>query len=232
MNRFVIFLVLWGGMLFGFAPAVDAQTYFREEFVPKSGKGPAVLIISGQTGPDPRRAYAKDVAALGYYVVLLDGNDIHSRTKPGAQNFKDAVATMLASPNSTSKKVAVIGFSLGGGGTLAQAMHQDDSVLGAIVYYPATNWIQNVDGLVGRFKVPLLFLAAGSDTYLNCCLIERAKEIEAAAKKGNKAFEMVVYANAEHGFDLTGRNYRHDYVKDAWSRTEAMLKQLHETAKP
>jgi dienelactone hydrolase len=204
-----------------------AQSMFREEFLPKSGKGPGVLIISGQTGPDSRRAYAKDVAAEGYYVLLLDGNDIHSRTKPGAQNFKDAVASMLASPSNTSNKIAVVGFSLGGGGVLAQAVHQTDTVSGVVAIYPATSWIQNVDGLANRINVPLLFIAAEKDTYNNCCLIEKAREIEAAAKSKNKNFEFVTYPDAEHGFDLTGRHYRRDYVTDSWKRTMEAIKKAH-----
>lgn len=186
-----------------------------------------MLVISGQTGPDARRSYAKDLAAEGYYVLLLDGNDIHSRTKPGAQNFKDAVASMLASPNSTSNKVAVVGFSLGGGGALAQAIHQTDTVSGVVAMYPATSWIQSVDRLVERMNVPLLFIAAEKDTYNNCCLFEKAREIEAAAKAKGKNFEFVSYSDADHGFDLTGRNYRRDYVIDSWKRTIEALKKAH-----
>ncbi len=204
-----------------------AQNMFHEEFLPKSGKGPGVLVMSGQTGPDSRRSYAKDLAEEGYYVLLLDGNDIHSRTKPGAQNFKEAVASMLASPNNTSSKVAVVGFSLGGGGALAQAIHQTETVSGVVAMYPATSWIQNVDRLVERMNVPLLFISAEKDTYNNCCLIEKAREIEATAKAKGKSFEFVTYPDAEHGFDLTGRNYRRDYVTDSWKRTMEALKKAH-----
>jgi len=210
------------------AAAASAQsTYFREEIAAKAGKGPAVLIISGQTGPEPRRAYARDVAALGYNVLLVDGNDMLSRTKPAAQNFKDAITSLLASLNTTSKKVAVIGFSLGGGAVLSHAVNQPDVIAGALAVYPFTAWIQNVDGLIGRFQVPLTVLAAGADSYNNCCLIDKAREIEKVAKSKGKVFEMVVYDNAEHGYDLTGRNYRTDYVRDTWKRTEEWLKRTH-----
>jgi len=204
-----------------------AQNMFREEFTPKSGKGPGVLVISGQTGPDARRSYAKDLAAEGYYVLLLDGNDILSRTRPGAQNYKEAVASMLASPNNTSSKIAVVGFSLGGGGALAQAIHQTETVSGVVAMYPATSWIPNVDRLVERMNVPTLFIAAEKDTYNNCCLIEKAREIEAAAKAKGKNFEFVTYPDAEHGFDLAGRAYRRDYVTDSWKRTMEALKKAH-----
>lgn len=141
------------------AQAAAAQAYFRAEYPAKGGKGPAVLVISGQLGPETRRPFAKDVATLGYNVLL-------------------------------------------------------------------------VDGLVARFQVPLTMMAAGSDTYNNCCLIERALEIEKAAKAHGKAFEMTVYDKAEHGYDLSGRNYRADATRDTWKRTEEALKRMHaETAK-
>jgi dienelactone hydrolase len=210
------------------ACAQAAPDYFREEFLPPAGKGAAVLVISGQLGPDQRRAFAKDVAALGYYVMLLDGNDTLTRTKPSAQIVRHAINSMLASPNNTSKKVAVVGFSMGGGGTLAHVIALSDSVQGAVLYYPATNWIQNVDALAGRIQIPLLFLAAAKDSYKDCCLIERAREIAEAAKAKGKSLELVEYADADHGFDLTGRSYRHDYTRDAWKRTEAALKNWHE----
>lgn len=215
-----------------FGQGALAQGYFREEVAPKGGKGPAVLVISGQTGPESRKAFARDVAAQGYNVLLVDGNDLLSRTKPMAQYYKDAVTSLLAHPATTSRKVVVIGFSMGGGALLAHAMTQPDTVAGAIAVYPYTAWIQNVDGMVGRFQVPLLVLAAGADTYNNCCLIERAREIEASAKVRGKAFEMVVYDGADHAYDLNGRAYRAEPARDTARRIEEALKRLHaDTAK-
>lgn len=201
-----------------------AQGYFREEIAAKGGKGPAVLIVSGQTGPEPRRSYARDVAELGYNVLLVDGNDMLSRTKPGAQNFKDALSVLLASPNTTSKRAAVIGFSLGGGAALAHAINQADVVSGVLAVYPFTAWIQNVDGLVARMQVPITALTGSADSYNNCCLIEKIREIDKAAQAKGKSFELTVFDNADHGWDLTGRNYRHDYTRETWKRTEDFLK--------
>ena len=38
---------------------------------------------------------------------------------------------------------------------------------------------------------------------------------------------MTVYPDAEHGYDLTGRNYRRDYTLDTWKRTIDALKAAH-----
>jgi len=121
------------------------------------------------------------------------------------------------------------GFSLGGGTLRSHAVNQPDVIAGELAVSPFTAWIQNVDGLIGRFQVPLTVLAAGADTYNSCCMIDNAREIETTAKAKGKVFEMFVfvYENAEHGYGLTGRNYRTDYVRDTWKRTEDWLKRAH-----
>lgn len=47
----------------------------QKEYEPPNGKGRAVVVISGQTGPGNYAYYASDLAEKGYYAVLVDGND-------------------------------------------------------------------------------------------------------------------------------------------------------------
>ena len=84
---------------------------------------------------------------------------------------------------------------------------------------------------VNRFRVPVLMLAAQRDRYMECCVVETAQAMEAAAKQNGKKFELVVYPEANHGFNLqTGAKgepmgaYRPDDASDAWRRTVEMLK--------
>ena len=79
------------------------------------------------------------------------------------------------------------------------AVNQPDIIAGALAVSPFTAWIQNVDGLIGRFQVPLTVLAAAADTYNSCCIVDKAREIEKTAKAKGKVFEMVVHEHAEHG---------------------------------
>ena len=104
--------------------------------------------------------------------------------------------------------------------TLSYAGEKPD-VTGVLAVYPFTGWMQNVDAVIGRFQVPLAMLVGGADTYNNCldCHRDKAREIEKVAKAKGKAFEMVVYENAEHAYDLTGRYYRNDYARDTWMQT-------------
>lgn len=216
-------LCVWLGSVGALA---SAQGFFKEEFLPPDGKGPAVLVLSGQTGPDPRKPFARKLASLGYYVVLTDGNDMLNRSGNATRNFNEALAQTLAAPASTTPKAAVIGFSLGGGGLLLHAASRAEQVSMAVAWYPATAWITNLDTLVGRYNVPLLLLAAEKDSYKNCCPIERARQIEQLAKARGLAIELVVYPQAEHGFDLPGTLFRAADTEDAWQRTVAMLARL------
>lgn len=208
-----------------FAPAVAlAQDGPPQDvFLPKAEKGPVVVVISGQSGPRNYRGIAMDVAGLGYYTVLIDGNDILTRQQDGAGNLRNVITKAQAAPNAVPGKAMVVGFSMGGGGVLAHAVAMPELVSAAVAYYPATNWIRNLPGAVGRMRIPVLVLAAERDTYKNCCLIASMRELEAAAKAKQIPLELVVYPNADHSFNLNGGNYRADDTADAWRRTLEML---------
>lgn len=214
------------GLFIGLAARAQGS-FFKEEFLPPAGKGPAVLVLSGQTGPASRKPFVRKLADLGYYAVLVDGNDMLNRSGNAARNFNEALAQTLASPANTTPKAAVIGFSLGGGGLLLHAMHQGDKVSAAVAWYPATAWITQLDALVGRFNVPLLLMAAEKDTYKNCCPIDRARQLDQAAQARSLPIELVVYPEADHAFDLQGPTFRSADTEDAWQRTRAHLDRLH-----
>ena len=208
-------------------PAGPAQIAYAS---PK-GPGPVVIVISGQSGPNSYKSYASRLADLGYYAVLLTGKDTLNPERSGEANLKAAIEGALQSPDALKGKAAVIGFSLGGGGALYNAAPQSDIVSMVVAYYPYTRtWAQNMDSLVKRFKVPVLVLPAALDRYRDCCVIESMQAMQAAAGRLGVQFEMVVYPQANHGFNLVtgargepGGAYRADDDADAWRRTLQML---------
>jgi dienelactone hydrolase len=203
-------------------------------YAPANAPGPVVMVISGQTGPASYKKYTSELAALGYYAVLLTGKDILNPEHTGEGNLRKAIERAQRSPNALKGKAAVIGFSLGGGGALYNATPQSDLVSMVVAYYPYTlTWGNNMDAFVKRFRVPVLVLPGAKDRYHNCCVIESMQAMEAAAKKTRTPFELVVYPEANHGFNLeTGASgepmgaYRHDDDLDAWRRTLEMLKRF------
>jgi hypothetical protein len=54
-------------------PGVAQDGSPQEVFMPKAERGAVVVVISGQTGTLRYRNYAKQVAELGYYTMLIDG---------------------------------------------------------------------------------------------------------------------------------------------------------------
>jgi dienelactone hydrolase len=217
IRRFVV------AALFAPAAALAQDGPPQEPYAPSSGKGPVVIVISGQTGTPNYRFYAKQVADLGYYAVLIDGKDILTRQQDGAANLRSVIGKAQSSPNGMPGKVFVIAFSQGGGGMLAHGAAMGDQIAAAVVHYPATSWARNLAGVIGRLQMPLLVLAAEQDRYNNCCLIEHMREMETAAKARGLPLELVVYPDAGHGFNLDGRQYRAADAADAWQRTRQML---------
>jgi hypothetical protein len=140
---------------------------------PPSGKGRAVIVISGIDCTSPYRDYAEKIAKLGYYAVLINGKNILSEDGQGGERLQKTIAKAQGSPGALPGKIAVIGFSLGGGGALDYAERQPGEVAVVIAYYPFTGFIAkttDMKSFVGNFQVPLVAFAGGKDAYNNCCL--------------------------------------------------------------
>jgi dienelactone hydrolase len=200
-----------------------AQTVYK----PPKGKGPIVMVLSGQSGMAAYDGFSGRLASLGYYVVLLDGNDVFTRAPRGEIDLVKAIRRAQRAPEAIDGKVAAIGFSLGGAAALARASTMPDLVSTVIAYYPATSWVTNPAASIERVRVPVLILAAELDTYRNCCLIGTARAIEAAAKQRGAPVTLVVYPNAQHGFNIAGPNYRAHDDTDAWGRVLDTLTRDH-----
>ena len=63
------------------AAPLAAQT----EYPPPSGKGRLVVVASGMSGPEHYATVSRAIAALGYDVVLFDGNKIAGTKGEGLQ---------------------------------------------------------------------------------------------------------------------------------------------------
>jgi dienelactone hydrolase len=197
-----------------FVPYALAQ----QEFPPPQGNGRIIVLVSGTAGPKHDKEFAKAIAALGYDVVLFDGNKMEGT---GAVGMKSAIEQARQMPHAVPGKVALIGLSLGGGLALAYGSLMPNEVAVDIVWYPATGFFSRFPGFARRIKVPVLMFAGESDTYRDCCLISTARALAAAAKV---PFELVTYPNTEHDFIVGGSNYNPQSYKDALDRTAARLK--------
>jgi dienelactone hydrolase len=206
--------------IFGFAVVAGAQA--QTEFTPPGGKGRVIVAVSGSMGAKAYEGPARKLASFGYDVFLLDGNNFVGDQGVG---LRAAIDKAPQSPNALPGKVGVVGFSLGGGQVLGYAPQWADQVAVVVVMYPLTSVYKNIPATVGRIKVPVLMFAGEKDTLKNCCLIETARTIASAAAAINAPFELVTYPNVGHDFVVEGMRYDAKAAADAWTRTEAMLKQ-------
>ncbi len=195
----------------------------EQEFAPPQGQGPLVVMVSGMSGPAHYAPVAREIAAMGYDVVLFDGNDMEG--SHGAA-LKAAILKAQQAPHALPGKTAVVGFSLGGGVSLAYASHWPDIVRGVVVWYPATTFVMDARRFVAFVQVPVLMLAGESDSFRNCCTIATARALGAAAAEQGKPLDLVTYPGVDHDFVPGGLHPDAKAYADGMRRTGERLKTL------
>lgn len=203
----------------GFGGIASAQ----QEFPPPQGKGRVVVVASGLSGPEHYATVSREIAQLGYDVVLFDGSAMEGTH---GEALKTAIQQAQQMPHALPGKVALVSFSAGGGISLYYGTQWPDQVAGAILWYPATSFIKDVPGVVSRLKVPVLMFAGEKDTYRNCCLVSTAHTLADAAKGAGQPFDLFTYPKTEHDFVKGGSHYNAESYNDALQRTSARLKEL------
>jgi dienelactone hydrolase len=170
--------------LFAAVSLAEAQ----QEFPPPQGKGRVVVLASGMSGPDHYKAVAAAIANLGYDVVLFDGN---AEENTHGQGVKRDIQAAQAMPHALPGKVALVGFSLGGGEMLYWGTQSADQVAGVIVWYPANAFIRDISGFANRLAVSVVVFAGGKDKFRNgCCTAEKDSALEQASKAAGKSFAL------------------------------------------
>jgi len=192
-------------------------------YSPPSGDGRLVLMISGKSGPFFYVEHARRLSALGYTVLLHDGNDFPlDQLEPCRARIRDILHEPGLPSVAQKGKAAIIGYSLGGAVALACASSMEEEIAGVIAYYPATAFFKDHDGCVERMNVPVLVIQGEDDHFFNCCTVGPIRKIcDEAAGQGRRV-ELVVYPGAGHGFNL-GPFKDTKLNEDSWARTTKML---------
>ena len=226
-------LLAWGAAILA-ATAALAQSPLpsREVFAPPQGRGAVVVVVSGASGTAYYRDTASRLAALGYFVVLVEGTQLYKRYPPAGFDGAGVLQSLLddasAAPHAVPGKAALVGFSLGGAGVLVHGAPLKDRVAAVVAYYPAITPLgPDMRGLADRLQVPVLLIAGEQDRYTDCCLAESMRALAAAPKAA--PFELVTYPSAGHGFNLEDTQFAFvpQDAADAWARATAYLQRLH-----
>jgi carboxymethylenebutenolidase len=198
--------------------AADGGSFGGYLALPRTGKGPGILLIQEIFGINPHiRGVAEQYATDGYVVLAPD---LFWRIKPhielgydeagfkagvetmGKMDFPKALADLAASlavlrkrPEVTGK-VASVGFCLGG--TLSFLTAATTDIDAAVSYY-AGGVDKHLDK-VGAIKAPMLFNFGGVDSHIPDEVVSKVE----TAFKGRDA-KIHRYAGADHGFNCWDR---------------------------
>ena len=205
---------------------------------PPSGKGSGVIVIQEWWGLIPHvKGVADMFAREGFNALAPDfyhGEAAQIGEPDKAQKLmmelnieqaaKDArgAAQFLAShPDTSSKKIGVIGFCMGGMLALMTGTVASD-VVGAVVDCYGVPPQQKPD--YAKLKgVPVLGIFGGKDEHV----MHAVPGLEGELKAAGAPFQKIVYPNADHAFLNEQRPdaYRPDDAKDAWPKIISFLKQ-------
>ena len=149
---------------------------------------------------------------------------------PDTRMMSDLDAT-VAYAKSTDKantsKLAVTGFCRGGRTVWLYAAH-NPSLKAAVAWYgpladkPTKAMPNSPLDLVGQLKAPVLGLYGGKDQGITQ---DQVAKMRAAMKAAGKKGEIVVYPDADHGFNADYRpSYNKAAAEDGWKRMLAWFK--------
>ena len=203
--------------------------------IPQSGKGPGVVVIQEWWGlVDHIKDVCDRFAAEGFVALapdLFDGKTTKSPDEAGklmmalridkAEKDLSAAGDYLSTHDSTtSKKIGVVGFCMGGALALYTAT-RNPNVGACVVFYGGH---PNVKPDLPNLQAPVLGLYAERDGFVTP---ESVRELESKLTSLGKQIEVKIYPNADHAFfnDTRPEVYNAEAAGDAWQRTVEFLRQ-------
>jgi carboxymethylenebutenolidase len=205
----------------------------------KGGPFPTVLVVQEIFGVHEHiKDLCRRLAKVGYYAIapelyarqgdvskLMDFQEIFKIVAkvPDAQVMSDldaATAYAKGTGKADTAKLAVTGFCWGGRIVWLYAAHNPNLKAGAAWYGRLTGDKEELHpkhpvDVAAELKAPVLGLYAGKDRIP----LSDVERMRAALKQANKTGEIIVYPDAEHGFNADYReSYNERDAKEAWKR--------------
>lgn len=207
--------------------------------IPQSGKGPGVIVIQEWWGlVDHIKDVCDRFAGEGFVALapdLFHGKTTKSPDEAGklmmalrideAEKDLRAAADYLSTHDATtSEKVGVVGFCMGGALSLYTAT-KNPKIGACVVFYGGH---PNVKPDLSNLHAPVLGFYAERDGFVTP---ESARELESKLKDLGKQIEVKIYPDTDHAFfnDTRPEVHNAEASADAWQRTIDFLRQ-HLTA--
>ncbi|HEX6717125.1 MAG TPA: dienelactone hydrolase family protein [Pyrinomonadaceae bacterium] len=205
---------------------------------PKQGSGPGVIVIQEWWGlVDHIKDVCDRFADEGFVALAPDlyhGKSTKSPDEAGKlmmamrideaeRDLSAAVKYLLTQDSTTSEKVGVVGFCMGGALSLYTAT-KNPQVGASVVFYGGH---PKVKPDLPNLHAPVLGLYGETDRSVTP---ESVRELERKVKDLGKQIEVKIYPGAGHAFfnDQHPEAYNAEAAADAWRRTVAFLREhLH-----
>ena len=203
--------------------------------VPKSGRGPGVIVMQEWWGLVPHIAgVANRLAAEGFVALAPDMYEGRTTTNPDeagrlmmaldvpkvAQDLRGAIDFLRERPECSSNKVGTVGFCLGGQLSLFAACVHPDAVGACVDYYGVH---PNVKADVTKLSAPVLGFFAEKDTFVNAQVVG---DLDGRLTAAGKDHEFRTYPGVNHAFfnDTRPEVYDAKAARDSWARTLAFFR--------
>lgn len=203
--------------------------------IPEQGSGPAVVVIQEWWGlVDHIKDVCDRFAAEGFVALAPDlyhGKSTKSPDEAGKlmmalrideaeRDLSAAVEYLATQDSTTSKKIGVVGFCMGGALSLYTATK--NSKIGACVVFYGGH--PKVKPDLPNLHAPVLSISGDKDRSVTPAVVH---EVERQLKNLGKQIEVKIYKDADHAFfnDTRPQVYNAEAAADAWQRTIAFLRQ-------
>lgn len=202
--------------------------------LPKAGNGPGVIVIQEWWGlVDHIKEVCDRFATEGFVALAPDlyhGKTTKSPDEAGKlmmalrideaeKDLGAAVQYLSTHDATTSDKIGVVGFCMGGALSLYTAT-KNPNIGACVVFYGGH---PNVKPDLPNLHAPVLGLYAGRDGFVTP---DSVRELESKLKSLGKQIEVKIYPEADHAFlnDTRPEVYDAEAATDAWQRTIEFLR--------
>jgi len=193
----------------------------------------AVLVVHDYFGiSDATQRSVKHLGALGYRSLAVDLYGGRSATsheeamklmqsldRKATDNILQAGLDYLKRPG---RKVASMGFSMGAHESLNANLNDPEAVSATVMIYGSGFDKVNPKNL-SALRGPILVIAGAEDTGAT----QAAVNFLSSMKEANRAYEMVIYPGADHGYAQplfnAGKNYNPEAIRTTWVLVEDFL---------